>query len=291
MATSRRIIVITGCSSPKGIGYAAARALAQRGHAVHATVRDHSADESLRSGLEDNLTIHDLDLLKPPAIEAAVADVLGAEGAIDVLINNAGYGLIGGIEQVTMDQARAVFETDVFGTLALTQQVLPSMRHRQSGHVIMTSSIFVAGLCLPSLGYYVGAKAALESAAQALAVEVAPFGVRVTNFQAGPVLTELSRQWGNRLSGADDPRPGLNDELYQWVLDGRGPEPQSPEQVAEALCDLVESETPPLAVQTGPAAHDYVAAALVDPSRMSELTPLVKAFNATFTARDTPAGA
>jgi NAD(P)-dependent dehydrogenase (short-subunit alcohol dehydrogenase family) len=288
MASARRIVLITGCSSPHGIGRATARALAQRGHAVHATVRDHSTDDSLRSGVEDNLAIHHLDLLKQETIEAAVAEVLETDGGIDVLINNAGYGLIGGVEQVGIDQARAVFETDVFGTLTLTQAVLPSMRHRRRGHVIMLSSVFVAGLCLPALGYYVGAKAALESAAQSLAVEVAPFGIRVTNVQPGPVLTELERQWGNRLSDSEDPRPGLSDELYRWVLSGGGPKAQSPEEVAEALCDLVECEAPPLAVQTSPPARDYVATALVDPSRMTELSPLLEAFNASSTSPAPP---
>lgn len=257
---------------------------------VHATVRDHSADDSLRAGLEDSLSIHHLDVLDQATIEAAVAEVRQAQGRIDVLINNAGYGLIGGVEAVATAQARALFETDVFGTLALTQEVLPIMRRNHAGHVIMVSSVFVAGLCLPALGYYVGAKAALESVAQALAVEVAPWNIHVTNFQPGPVMTELEREWGDRLSGDDDPRPGLSDELYRWVLGGEGPQPQPPDQVAEALCQLVENDTPPLAVQTGPAAREYVAASLRDPSRMTELGPLLEAFGSTSTARDVPAG-
>jgi NAD(P)-dependent dehydrogenase (short-subunit alcohol dehydrogenase family) len=256
---------------------------------VHATVRDHAADDTLRAGLQDSLSIHHLDLLDPATIEAAVAEVRQASGRIDVLINNAGYGLIGGVEQVAIAQVRAVFETDVLGTLALTQEVLPIMRRHHAGHVIMISSVFVAGLCLPALGYYVGAKAALESVAQALAVEVAPWNIHVTNFQPGPVMTELEREWGDRLTGQDDPRPGLSDELYKWVLGGQAPQPQTPEQVAEALCQLVETDAPPLAVQTGPASREYVAAALRDPSRMAELEPLLQAFGATSTARDVPA--
>jgi hypothetical protein len=102
------------------------------------------------------------------------------------------------------------------------------------------------------------------------------------------VTTELSREWGDRLPGAADPRPGLSDELYGWVLGGTGPEPQSPDQVAEALCELVESEAAPLALQSGPAARDYAARALHDPTRTNELEPLLDAFGATSTARDTP---
>ncbi len=280
MSAAPRVVLITGCSSPQGIGYATARLLASRGHAVHATVRDHSADAGLRAGLEDRLTIHDLDLLDPATIATALAEVRGTRDTIDVLINNAGYGLIGGVEQVSLAQARALFETDLFGTLALTQEVLPVMRRQRSGHVVMISSVFVAGLCLPALGYYVGAKAALESVAQALAVEAAPSNVLVTNFQPGPVMTELERQWGDRLTGDDDPRPGLSDKLYEWVMNGPGPRPQSPAEVAEALVELVESGAPPLAVQTGSSAREYVAGALTDPSRMTELEPLLQAFRA-----------
>jgi hypothetical protein len=288
VTASRRVILITGCSSPQGIGYASARALAGRGHAVHATVRDHSHDDSLRAGLEGELTIHDLDLLDPATVGSALAETIEADGPPDVLVNNAGYGLIGGVEQVRLDRVRAVFETNVFATLALTQAVLPAMRRRRRGHVINVSTIFDAGLCLPGLGYYVASKAALESVAQALAVEVAPWNIRVTNFQPGPVMTELSREWGDRLEGPDDPRPGLNDELYAWVLGGAGPEAQPPEQVAEALCDLVESEAPPLAWQSGPAARGYAVRALHDPTRANELEPLLEAFAATSTARETP---
>src|SRR2546421_4521450 len=163
---SSRVVLITGCSSPHGIGFATARALAREGHEVHATVRDHAHDAELSEGLDSQLTIHDLDVLDRSAIQA----VVGAIGSIEVLINNAGYGLIGGVEQVDIDRVRASFETDVFGTVAVIQEVLPIMRRQRHGHVINMSTIFAAGLCLPGLGYYIASKAALETIAQALAV-------------------------------------------------------------------------------------------------------------------------
>jgi NAD(P)-dependent dehydrogenase (short-subunit alcohol dehydrogenase family) len=253
---------------------------------VHATVRDHSHDVELRSGLEDRLTIHHLDLLEPATVTAAVADMIDADGAPDVLVNNAGYGLIGGVEQVRIERVRAEFETNLFATLALIQEVLPLMRRRRSGHVVNMSTIFDAGLCLPAMGYYVASKAALETVAQALAVEVAPWNIRVTNFQPGPVMTELSREWGDRLPQSEDPRPGLSDELYAWVLGGHGPEPQSADAVAERLCDLIESDTPPLAQQSSTAARAYVATALRDPTRGNELEPLLQAFAGSLNSPD-----
>ena len=120
-----RVVLITGCSSPQGIGFATARRLAQAGHEVHATVRDHAHDGRLCDGLEDRLRIHDLDLRDDAQIRAVVADVADLE----VLINNAGYGLIGGIEQTELSRVRENFETNLFATVALIQEVLPSYAH------------------------------------------------------------------------------------------------------------------------------------------------------------------
>ncbi len=209
----------------------------------------------------------------------AVRDaILTDDERLDVLINNAGYGLIGGVEQVDLDRVRESFETNFFGTTALMQEVAPVMRGQRRGHIINVSTIFAAGLCPPALGYYIASKAALETVAQALAVELAPWNVRVTNFQPGPVMTSLSREWGQRLTPEEDPRPTLSDELYQWVLSGGGPAPQTAEEVADALCELIDSDSSTLARQSGPAAHAYTAQALRDPAREQELTALLTAF-------------
>jgi hypothetical protein len=271
---SLQTVLITGCSSPQGIGFHTARALARNGHDVHATVRDHTHEAELCEGLTGRLEVHHLDLREPEQIRTVIA----ALPALDALINNAGYGLIGGVEQVEVDRVREHFETNVFCTVRLIQEALPGMRARRRGHIVNVSTIFAAGLCLPALGYYVGSKAALETISQALAVELAPFNVRVTNFQPGPVMTELEREWGARLQDDDDPRPGLSDELYAWVLGDQGPAPQSPDQVAEALCAIVERPPDGLAAQSGAASHAYVAAALRDPSRAPELESLLEAF-------------
>jgi NAD(P)-dependent dehydrogenase (short-subunit alcohol dehydrogenase family) len=194
--------------------------------------------------------------------------VLERSGHIDVLINNAGYGLIGGIEQASMQQARADFDTNYFGTIELIRTVLPPMRARGAGHIVSISSMFVPTLCPPAIGHYVATKAALEAALQALAAEVAPFGIRVTNVQPGPVDTELSRDWARP---ADDPRPTLIDDLYAWIGSQPGIVLESPQEVAEAVAAIVDHPQPPLAAQTNPAARAWIAAALRDPSRSNEL--------------------
>jgi hypothetical protein len=141
-------------------------------------------------------------------------------------------------------------------------------------------------LCAPAIGYYCASKAALETACQALAIELAPWNVRITNYQPGPVLTELEREWGDRLTQDADPRPTLSDELYAWVLGDEAPTPQSPADVGADLCRVVDSDSPGLAEQSGRASLGYVAAALRDPARRAELDALLAAF-----ARTRAAGA
>jgi NAD(P)-dependent dehydrogenase (short-subunit alcohol dehydrogenase family) len=120
-----KTILITGCSSPQGIGFATARGLADRGHVVHATVRHHENDASLIAGYEERMRVHELDLLDRTSITAVVDAITGGGESIDVLVNNAAYGLIGGVEQVDLDRARASFDTDFFGTMAVIQRSYP----------------------------------------------------------------------------------------------------------------------------------------------------------------------
>ncbi|HEY2771710.1 MAG TPA: SDR family oxidoreductase [Solirubrobacteraceae bacterium] len=273
-----RVVLITGCSSPQGIGFSSVRALAQAGFKVHATVRDRSHVSALRDGLEDLVDVHDLDLLDEASMRTTVDAVVTADGRLDVLVNNAGYGLIGGVEQVRVEQSRANFEANFFGTVALIQFVLPVMRRHHGGHIVNVSTIFAAGLSPPAIGFYIATKAALEAVSQSLAIEAAPWEIRVTNFQPGPVMTELSREWGDRLSAGEDPRPTLSDELYDWIARGDAPAPQSPAEVAEALCAIIRSRSPGLAAQSGQAAQAYVDAALRDHARAAELAALLAEF-------------
>ena len=284
------IVLVTGCSSPRGIGFATARALVEAGFTVHATVRDRSHVDELLAGLGTRLSVHDMDLLDPASVEGVVAKVIERDGRLDTLVNNAGYGLIGGVEQVDLGQARANFETNFFGTLGLVQEVLPAMRRQGGGLIVNVSTIFAPALSPPALGYYIASKAALEKVSEALAVEAAPWGLRVVNFQPGPVMTDLEREWGARLDPAADPRPTLGDELYDWVLDDASPAGQSPAEVAAALCELVRAGGPDLAAQSGDAAAAHVATALRDPTRAAELAALRAAFARTLAARTGQAG-
>jgi NAD(P)-dependent dehydrogenase (short-subunit alcohol dehydrogenase family) len=276
---ARRVVMITGTSSPHGIGLATARRLAGEGHIVYATVRNPAAAADVaRDAGPGRIEVRALDLLDRAAMAPLLASIVEAEGRIDTVINNAGYGVIGGVEQVSLDVARTSFDTNVWGTMALVQEALPVLRRQGHGHLVLVSSCFVAGLPVMGMGYYLAAKAALETLFQSVAVEAAPDGVRVTCFEPGPVMTELERVWGDRVPDGGDPRPHLADELYAWV-GAAGPAPQEPDEAAAALAELVVGDDPPLAAQSGSASRAYAAAALRDPTRAAELSALLAVVN------------
>jgi len=268
-------VLVTGTSSPTGIGAATVRRLAADGHTVYATMRDPSVGVDLTADTgPGRVEVRTLDLLKPEGMGPLIAEIVEKEGRLDTLVNNAGYGVIGGVEQVQLETARRSFETNVWGTMALVQEALPPMRDQGGGHVLVVSSCFVAGLPVIGMGYYLAAKAALETILASLAAEAAPHGIKVTCFQPGPVMTDLERVWPDREPPGGDPRPSLSDELYGWVANA-GPAPQQPAEVADALAALVAADDPPLAAQSGDASQAYAAAALRDPSRRAELATLL----------------
>jgi NAD(P)-dependent dehydrogenase (short-subunit alcohol dehydrogenase family) len=238
-----------------------------------------TADDLTRDVEPGRIEVRPLDLLERSAMGPLLAGIVDAEGHLDAVINNAGYGVIGGVEQVSLEVARTSFETNVWGTMALVQETLPIMRRQRHGHLVLVSSCFVAGLPVMGMGYYLAAKAALETLFSSIAVEAAPFGVRVSCFQPGPVATDLERVWGDRIPEGGDPRPSLSEDLYAWVGTS-GPAPQAPDEAASALAELVSADIPALAAQSGPASHAYAAGALRDPSRTAELSGLLAAVNA-----------
>jgi NAD(P)-dependent dehydrogenase (short-subunit alcohol dehydrogenase family) len=280
MQGESKVILITGTSSEHGLGYATARLLATRGHTVYATVRNISRAADLVSVTgPGRITVRTLDLLDRSEMNPLLAEIKQTEGRLDAVINNAGYGVIGGVEQVDLDVARTSFETNVWGTMALVQDALPLMRDQGHGHLVLVSSCFVAGLPVMAMGYYLAAKAALETLFYSMAVETAPFGVCVTCFQPGPILTELERVWGDRIPAGGDPRPHLSDELYEWVSTA-APTAQQPGEAAVALADLITRADPPLAATSGAASLAYVARTLRDPTRSGELTELLSVIHA-----------
>lgn len=182
----QKIILITGASS--GIGYDAAATLAQQGHRVYAAARRTALMEPLKAF---GVHILKMDVTDEASMREGVRAVVQSEGRIDVLVNNAGYGFFGAIENVPMEEARRQLEVNVFGLARLTQLVLPYMRERGSGRIINTSSI--AGKMVLYLGgWYHVSKYAVEAFSDALRIETKPFGIDVVMIEPGGIKTD----WG-----------------------------------------------------------------------------------------------
>ena len=181
------VVLLTGASA--GIGYATAEALIKNGYKVYAGAR---RVEKMKGLEAQGAVILRLDVTDDASLKAAVETVLKAEGRLDVLINNAGYGAHGALEDVPLEEARRQFDVNVFGLARLTQLVLPHMRAAGRGTIVNISSI-AGKITMPTGGWYHASKHAVESYSDALRLEVAQFGVKVVLIEPGPIKTE----WDN----------------------------------------------------------------------------------------------
>jgi short-subunit dehydrogenase len=224
MLANARTWLVTGCST--GFGRALAHALLERGERVIVTARNRERLKELIEPHAARALALSLDITRDSEIDAAVKASLEKFGAIDVLVNNAGYGTVGTVEETPIEVARATMETNYFGTLAMIRAVLPHMIQRGSGQIVNIGS--VAGqVGFPLLAYYSASKFALAGMSESLAAELRPLGIAVTLAELGPFATNftknmtvnvpaahydpaaLARAAGNANWGAgDDPRPG-----------------------------------------------------------------------------------
>ncbi len=187
MTADPLVFLITGCSS--GIGRATAAAAAAAGHRVFATGRRPESLAELGPGIE----ALPLDVTDGDAIHRVVSDVVARAGRIDVLVNNAGYGQMGTVEDIPLERWRAEFDVNVFGLIAVTQAVLPHMRARRAGRVINIGSI-AGRIAYPFGGAYCASKFAVEAISDALRLEVERFGVRVVLIEPGPIHTRFGER-------------------------------------------------------------------------------------------------
>ena len=199
----RKVILITGASS--GIGFDAAQTLARQGHRVYAAARRVERMEQLK---EDGIVPIRMDVTDEESMQEAVRTILEKEGRIDVLVNNAGYGYFGAVENVPLEEARRQLEVNVFGLARLCQLVLPSMRKQGSGRIVNTSS--VAGKVVMYFGgWYNVSKFSVEALSDALRMEVKPFGIDVVLIEPGGIKTD----WG--LIAADHLAESSKDTPYE----------------------------------------------------------------------------
>jgi NAD(P)-dependent dehydrogenase (short-subunit alcohol dehydrogenase family) len=239
--------LITGTS--RGFGREWALAALERGDSVAATARDVSTLDDLVATHGDAVLPIALDVTDRDADFAAVARAHEHFGRLDVVVNNAGYGQFGMVEELSEAEARGQIETNLFGALWITQAALPFLRAQGSGHIIQVSSI--GGIsAFPTVGIYHASKWALEGLSQALAQEVAGFGIKVTLIEPGGYSTD----WSGSSAGRATPLPAYDDlrEKAQAWRAQRG-KPGDPSATRDAVLTIVDAEDPPLRVFFGEA--------------------------------------
>ncbi|MEX3916461.1 oxidoreductase [Paraburkholderia sp. BR10872] len=256
---------VTGCST--GFGRELARAVLARGWRCVATARNKASLDDLAPEAGDRLLPVSLDVTDAAQIDAAVAAAQQQFGAIDVLVNNAGYGYQSSIEEGEEREIRAQFDANAFGLFALTRAALPGMRARRKGHVINITS--VAGLAgFPGSGYYAASKHAVEGFSDSLLSEVAPLGIKVTCVEPGPFRTDWAgRSLVQTASRIDDYAETAGARM-QRTAQGSGHQPGDPVRAAQAMIRITETEKPPRHLVLGAFGVDAVAnrlrAALAD---------------------------
>lgn len=238
---SKKVILVTGASS--GMGYEACKSLASQGHKVYGGARRVEKMESLKA---DGVTPLKLDVTDDASCKEAIDTIMKNEGRIDVLINNAGYGSYGAIEDVTIDEAKRQFEVNLFGLARLTKAVLPHMRMQHSGTIINTSSM--GGRLVSFLGgWYHATKYAVEAFSDALRMETKQFGIHVALIEPGGIKTN----WGHIAADhlAESAKGGAYEEVALKAAEGMhkqysGNMMSDPKVVVKAMSKAVNARKP-----------------------------------------------
>jgi NAD(P)-dependent dehydrogenase (short-subunit alcohol dehydrogenase family) len=237
-----KVWFITGAST--GFGRVLTEYLLERGAYVAATARKPEQLKELEHTYPANLQTLRLDVTKQSEIEQATADALSRFGHIDVLVNNAGYGVTGAIEEVSSEEYMPMFETNVFGLINVTKALLPQFRKQMAGHIVNLSSI--GGLIgTAGWGYYNATKFAVEGLSQALAAEMEPLGVHVTVIEPGPFRTDfLGRSGVASATRMSDYEPTAG-KAREYFATQAGKQPGDPERAVAAIVEAVEAPQPP----------------------------------------------
>jgi short-subunit dehydrogenase len=193
MFNNKKVAVVTGSST--GIGFETCLALAKNGYLTYATMRDLKKTERIeRIAHDKNLQIKiiEMDVNKDDSVKNAIEKIIDENGQIDILVNNAGYGLFGALEDLSVSEIKNQFETNVFGIIRVTQNVLPIMRRQTNGVIVNISSI--AGLVgIPSQSVYVSTKFAVEGLSESLSFELEPFGIKIILIEPGEINTKFAQ--------------------------------------------------------------------------------------------------
>ena len=254
-----KTFLITGVSS--GLGKAFAAAALAAGHTVLGTVRTESNKVAFESTMAGRAHAAVLDVTDFDAIEKTIPELLSRHGHIDVLINNAGYGHEGTLEESALAEMQRQFNVNVFGAVAMIKAVLPAMRTRRSGHIINITSMG-GFITMPGIAYYCGSKFALEGISEVLGKEVAGFGIKVTSVAPGSFRTD----WAGRSMVRSYRTEPDYDTLFDPIREARqaksGAQSGDPAKAAQAILAIVANPTPPAYLLLGTDALQLVRAKL-----------------------------
>ncbi|MBD9659572.1 oxidoreductase [Pantoea sp. PNT03] len=237
-----KTLFITGVSS--GFGRALAQVALNRGYRVVGTVRNAAAKAEFENLHAENAFAYELDVTHFAAIEAVIADVETQLGPIDVLVNNAGYGHEGVMEESPLHEMRRQFDVNVFGAVAMIKALLPFMRQRRQGHILNITSMG-GFITLPGISYYCGSKFALEGISETLSKELAPFNIHVTAVAPGSFRTDWAGRSMVRSARSIADYDALFDPIRQAREEKNGKQLGDPFKAASAMLDVIESSNPP----------------------------------------------
>lgn len=261
-----KLLFITGVSS--GFGRALAQAAIAAGHRVAGTVRGTAQAAAFAALDPERAHPQLLDVTDSAAIDEVVARVERELGPIDVLVNNAGYGHEGILEESPLDEMRRQFDVNVFGAVAVIKAVLPGMRRRRRGHIVNITSMGGA-ITMPGIAYYCGSKFALEGISDTLSKELAPFNIAVTAVAPGSFRTDWAGRSMVRSPRAIDDYDASFEPVRRARIEKSGKQPGDPARAAQAILRLVDSENPPAHLLLGSDALALVRSVLA--GRLAEI--------------------
>ena len=240
--SSNKLLLITGVSS--GFGRALSEQALAQGHRVVGTVRNAQAAQAFEALCPGRAHARLLDVTQFDAIGAMVAEMEAELGAVDVLVNNAGYGHEGILEESPLSDLRRQFDVNVFGPVAMIKAVLPFMRARRRGHILNITSMG-GYMTMPGIAYYCGSKFALEGISDALAREVQAFGIAVTAVAPGSFRTDWAGRSMQRTARSIADYDPLFDPVRHAREEKSGKQPGDPARAARAMLAVIDSEAPP----------------------------------------------
>jgi len=259
MSTSKTLL-ITGVSS--GFGRALALEALAKGYRVIGTVRNVEAKLAFEQLHPQNALAFELDVTHFAAIDDLIADIEADQGPIDVLVNNAGYGHEGIMEESSLEEMRHQFDVNVFGAVAMIKAVLPFMRQRRRGHILNITSMG-GFITMPGISYYCGSKFALEGISETLSKELAPFNIHVTAVAPGSFRTDWAGRSMVRSARSISDYDALFDPIRQAREEKSGKQLGDPQKAAHAMLAIIESVNPPAHLLLGSDALKLVKDKLV----------------------------